>query len=174
MAEAGFPSALLPLERHRQQAGAQLTVVRAAQRFDGALPVLVLDRCWLRLEVVAVKDLAGQLPPDASAEAPELVRFRQLRDEGIGALGAEQRCWDEFGRQACQGALRRFWRAQDRGNNGWTLERYLAFLRSYRQTFETPAGSALPLIVLARPGDGRTHRLHWLGQASTPMRHTCA
>lgn len=111
--------------------------------------------------------------PDASAEAPELVRFRQLRAEGLGSLEAEQRCWDEFGRQACQEALRRYWRAQDKGHHGWTLERYLAFLASYRQSFDTPQGSALPLIVLARPGDGRPHQLLWLGQAPTPMRHTC-
>ncbi|MCP9915392.1 hypothetical protein [Cyanobium sp. ATX 6F1] len=174
MVDAEFLSVLLPLERQRQRASEQLALVRQAEEFHGDLPVLVLDRCWLRLDVVAVKDLAGQLPPDTSAEAPELVRFRQLRAEGVGALGAEQRCWDEFGRQACQGALRRYWHAQDRGNHGWTLERYLAFLAAYRQTFEDPQRAALPLIVLARPGDGMTHRLLWLGQASTPMRHTCA
>jgi hypothetical protein len=174
MVDAGIPSVLLPLERHRRRASEQLALVRKAETFHGALPVLLLDRCWLRLDVVAVKDLAGLLPPDASAEAPELVRFRQLRAEGVGALVAEERCWDEFGRQACQGALRRYWRAQDKGHHGWTLERYLAFLAAYRQTFQALQESALPLIVLARPGDGRPHQLLWLGQAPTPMRHTCA
>ncbi|MCP9849401.1 hypothetical protein [Cyanobium sp. Morenito 9A2] len=165
---------LLPLERQRHKAREQWALVEGSERFHGALPVLLLNRCWLRLEVVAVAELAQRFPPDASAEAPELVHFRALRAEGLGMLAAEERCWDEFGRQACQEALLRYWRAQDRGHQGWTLERYLALLAAYRQTFEAPEGAAMPLIVLARPGPGECHHLHWLRQASTPMRHTCA
>jgi hypothetical protein len=164
----------LPLEKHRHLARQQLDALLAADRFHGRLPVLLLDRCWLRLELVALEDLSGRLPPDASAEAPELVRFRQLRSLGWDSAAAEQRCWNDFGRTDCRSALVRFWQAQDRGHHGWTLDRYLVFLRGYRERFEAGGERALPLIVLARPGSNYAHRLQWLRQATTPMRHTCA
>lgn len=174
MVDAPYRTDPLPLEQHRQLAQSQLTTLVEADRFHGRLPVLLLDRCWLRLESIALEDLGGRLPPDASAEAPELVRFRQLRDLGLDAAAAEQRCWADFGRTACQEALLRFWRAQDRRHHGWTLDRYLAFLRDYRERFETGGQRALPLIVLARSGSDDAHGLHWLLQPMHPMRHTCA
>lgn len=164
----------LPLDRHRRLAWQQLGCVLEAERFHGRLPVLLLDRCWLRLETVALEDLSGRLPPDTSAEAPELERFRQLRALGWSSAEAERRCWSEFGRTACRGALLRFWRAQELGNHAWTLERYLELLRTYRERFAASGERALPLIVLARSGSDEAHGLHWLRRAPTPMRHTCA
>ncbi|MCP9773580.1 hypothetical protein KBY66_13315 [Synechococcus sp. Tobar12-5m-g] len=130
--------------------------------WHGQLPVLLLNRCWLRLEVAPVADLARLLPPDSTAEAPELARFRGLRHDGIDPALAETLCWREFGPQACQAALRRYWEARDRGNHGWTLASYLAFLARYRAVFERPGRRPLPLVVLARSSQPDPHQLHWL------------
>ncbi len=146
--------------------------------------MLLLDRCWLRLTVVTVAALPSRLPPDASGEAPELARYQELRRDGLGSWEAQQRCWEEFGTEACRQAQVRFWRAQERGNRGWTLERYLALRSEYRFRWESPRPRALPMLVLARSGlstsgnDGEDHRLLWLcpgadGNGGT-MRHTCA
>ncbi|MCT0198360.1 hypothetical protein KQ313_01485 [Synechococcus sp. CS-1325] len=130
--------------------------------WHGQLPVLLLNRCWLRLELIGVAELARRLPPDSTAEAPELARFRALRQAGLEAGLAESLCWQEFGQEACQSAQRRFWQARERGNQGWTLAAYLAFLAQYRAAFERPGPRPLPLLVLARAQEGEPHRLHWL------------
>jgi hypothetical protein len=159
---------LLALKESLLQAQQQQT------HWHGDLAVLLLQRAWLRLEVVRVTDLARVLPPDASAEAPELVRFRHWRRLGRSALEAQELCWQEFGREACSDALRRFWRAQESGNHGWTLPNYLHLLDRYRQGIEAPGPSPLPLLVLARPGTPDEHRLEWCWPQPQPMGHTCA
>ncbi|MEB3318937.1 MAG: hypothetical protein VKO39_12475 [Cyanobacteriota bacterium] len=159
--------------------------LRQARAWSGQLPVLVLNRCWLRLTVVSVERLALELPPDLSRAAPELERYRALIEAGHSAWQAQQLCWLEFGAEACQQALRHFWRAQDRPTHGWTLERYLSFLADYRQAFSPQQPRHLPLIVLARPsGQGdrpsmvEDHGILWLRPDLTiverAMRHTCA
>lgn len=148
----------------RQEAEVHRLLLRQQweRHWHGRLPVVLLERCWLRLEAVQVERLTSVLPPDSTAEAPELVRFRQWRQEGRDPLQAEARCWQEFGAEACREALRRHWRAQDQGNHGWTLAAYLKVLRHYREGFEQPVMRPLPLIVLARPGSREAHRIHWL------------
>jgi len=141
--------------------------------WDGALPVLLLNRCWLQLEVVPVGELSGRLPPDCSAEAPELQRYRQLLELGHGDLKAQELCWQEFGRRACGEALRRFWREQERGNRGWTLSAYLGLLRRYRQQLEADGPTPLPLLVLGRIDGQEPHHLHWCWPVPPAMRHTC-
>ncbi|MCP9941251.1 hypothetical protein KBY70_02390 [Cyanobium sp. ATX 6E8] len=148
--------------------------LQAAQGWCGSLPVALLERCWLRLQRVPVEQLATVLPPDASGEAPKLVRYRAWIAAGQPAWSAQVRCWQEFGQPACQDALRRFWNHQDRGNHGWTLQSYLQFLETYRRQCEPGVTRALPLIVLARGGQREAHSLHWLAPLGQPMRHTCA
>lgn len=154
--------------------------IRAAGRWQEGLPVLLLERCWLRLSVVAIQELAQRLPPDCSREAPELVRYRELLAGGLGPLQAEQLCWQDFGMEACREAQQRFWLHQERGNHGWTLDRYLALLREYRQRLENHSARPLPLLVLARQGESARrsqHDLFWVGPETVggerPMRHTC-
>ena len=140
--------------------------------WHGDLPVLLLDRCWLRLQVVTVQRLALTLPPDTSAEAPELVRYRSLLQQGLTELEAQEQCWQEFGREACAEALRRFWLMQEQGNHGWTLPAYLQLLAHYRQQVESPGPTSLPLLVLARHGSNEVHHLSWCWPTTPPMRHT--
>lgn len=161
--------------RLQQQADQLLTQQQHQQRWHADLPVLLLDRCWLQLQVVPVAQLARVLPPDSSAEAPELVLYRTLRRSGIDALAAEERCWQEFGRQACSEALRRYWLAQEQGNHGWTMAAYLDLLDRYRLHLECSGPRPIPMLVLARPGSSEEHRLRWCWPPGSPaMRHTCA
>jgi hypothetical protein len=46
--------------------------LQRAPLWSGSLPVAVLERCWMRLRAIPVAALALELPPDASAAAPEL------------------------------------------------------------------------------------------------------
>jgi len=158
------------LEQRLEQLLAQQ---QGAEGWSGDRPVLLLDRCWLKLRVVPVAQLAAALPPDSSAEAPELSRFRQLRAEGRDGLAAQEQCWREFGRRACTEALRRFWRAQEQGNHGWTFERYLELVEQYRRHLQAPGPRPLPLLVLARHGSGAPHDLHWCWPGPQPVGHTC-
>lgn len=177
------PPTLTPGQTLRAQAAFQS--LRQAREWNGRLPVLLLNRCWLRLTVVPVERLALELPPDLSRAAPELERYRSLIQGGHPSWQAQQLCWQEFGAEACQQALRHFWRAQDQHPRDWTLERYLGVLADYRQAFAHNQPRLLPLIVLARPagqGAGRSgvedHGLFWLRPDLTiverTMRHTCA
>jgi hypothetical protein len=159
MAEAELLSALTP--RLQRQLSELLGVQQNQSRWHGALPVLLLDRCWLQLQRVGVEDLARVLPPDSSGDAPELVRFRELRQRGVKHLEAQELCWQEFGRHSCSIALRRFWEAQERGHHGWTLSAYLHLLERYRQLIEADGPSPIPLLVLARRSSSEHHRLQW-------------
>ena len=171
--------AAIPLLTHRQRVDLDhwLDQLDASALWHGHLPVLLLERCWLRLSAVRVEELAGRLPPDSSWDAPELVHYRQLLEWGHSPLAAEQLCWLEFGTDACRQAQLRLWGAQERGNQGWTLEIYLQLLRDYRRRFETGEPRRLPLLVLARRQEGRrgsVHQLAWLGRGDgEAMRHTC-
>ncbi len=179
---AATADGLFLLEKQWRQVRQAQAELRRSDRWHGGLPVLLLERCWLRLSRVAVADLAHRLPPDCSQEAPELRRYRELVAEGLSAWEAERLCWEDFGADACRQALRNFWAAQERGPQGWTLETYLDFLNQYRRRFELGEGRPrpLPLLVLARrqgPARPGRHRLLWLepdgagGRRS--MRDTC-
>lgn len=159
----------------------RLAALQVSPAWHGGLPVLLLERCWLRLSWVAVEDLARRLPPDSSREAPELERYRQLLGCGHPGWQAQQLCWEEFGAQACREALVRYWDSREQGRQGWTLQHYLDLLSEYRRRFESQRPRTLPLLVLARSAEGQrreAHRLLWLrpegSEPSHPMRHTCA
>ena len=179
---AGYPSCagLPPLTARQLDRLLQaLDQLKAAGAWRGDLPVLLLDRCWLRLHAVPVRDLARHLPPDSSWDAPELAHYRLLLEQGHSPMAAEQLCWLDYGQEACRQAQRRLWSAQEWGNNGWTLARYLQLLADYRQGFADGAARALPLLVLARPGESRDaqHQVIWIGanegRTLRTMRHTC-
>ena len=171
---------LFLLEEHLQQLHHALAELDGCDHWHGGLPVLLLERCWLRLSRVSVEHLAQRLPPDCSQEAPELCRYRELVAAGRSAWDAERLCWEDFGAEACREALRRFWAAQERGTQGWTLETYLDLLQQYRQRFALGGPRPVPLLVLARregPARLGRHRLLWLGPEAAggrpSMRHTC-
>ena len=159
--------------RLQRQADAWLEQLQHERSWDGARPVLLLNRCWLQLEPVPVAELSRRLPPDCSAEAPELRRYRELLEQGASDLKAQECCWQEFGRSACAEALRRFWREQERGNRGWTLAAYLALVRDYRRQLEQAGPTPMPLLVLARPDSPEPHQLLWCWPVPPFMRHTC-
>jgi hypothetical protein len=185
--DGGKDESPLPLltEAHQRQVVTCLTQLERADAWRGDLPVLLLNRCWLRLSVIPVDRLAFELPPDLSRAAPELVRYADLIDAGCPAHHAQQQCWLEFGPEAFHLALQRFWKVQERGPHVWTLERYLDVLKTYRKRFATERPRPIPLLVLARPS-GRSScastievdGLFWLrpglAMGEPPMRHTCA
>lgn len=176
MAES--PAALAPWQqqltpRLRRRVERLLEQQQEQPGWHGALPVLLLERCWLRMSVAPIAQLARMLPPDSSADAPELSLFRQLRADGLDGLEAQERCWQEFGREACTEALRRFWSAQEQGNHGWTLERYLHLVEQYRRQLDQPGPRPIPLLVLAREGSGDAHHLIWCWPGAQPVGHTC-
>ena len=71
-----------PLEglTRRQLQGLQnlLSDVRSSLAWSWQLPVLIRQRCWLRLEMIELGNLHRWLPPDGCEEAPELCRYREL------------------------------------------------------------------------------------------------
>jgi hypothetical protein len=146
----------------------------AADDWDGHLPVAVLERCWLRLRRIPVAQLASVLPPDVSAEAPELVRYRTWLARGVTTWQAESLCWQEFGSDACQQALRRHWQQREQNPRDWSLNRYLELVTSYRDQFSGRGERRLPLLVLGRAGTRDPHVLLWLHGSWLSMRHTCA
>jgi hypothetical protein len=160
--------------RQWRQLRAWQEVLEQAPGWSGELPVAVLERCWLRLQAVPVAALSRHLPPDASGEAPELVRYRERLSEGEDPWLAQLHCWEEFGQQACQQAQRTYWRQQESSPGGWTLSHYLALLSRYRRQVERGGPRSLPLLLTARATGREGHRLLWLGPSCQSMRHTCA
>ena len=140
--------------------------VARAEGWSGDLPVALLEPSWLRLRRLPVQRLAAELPPDGSEEAPELVRYRQLRTAGLDDWSVQLQCWQEFGSEAFQRAQRLYWERQDRGNHGWTLGRYLALLAEYRRSLANAGPRRLPLLVLAPPDSPENHQLVWLPAAA--------
>jgi len=82
--------ALLLTDRHQRQLELLLESQQQQRHWHGQLPVVLLDRCWLRLQVLPVEQLCSVLPPDSSGDAPELVRFRELLREGMSSLEAQE------------------------------------------------------------------------------------
>jgi hypothetical protein len=175
------PARLSLTAEHRARVESLLGDLQGEATWHGELPVLLLDRCWLRLSTLAVRDLLLRLPPDGSGEAPELVRYRELLGRGWPPWLALQHCWDEFGATACREALLRFWNAQDHAPRSWTMTDYLALMADYRWRFVHQRPRSLPLILLARRPvrtDQDGQQLVWLSPQPIPgdgsMRHTCA
>ena len=125
------------------------------------LPVLILDRCWLRLERLKLKDLAFRLPPDLSNEAPEMLRYQQLIKEGKTLLIAAQQCWEEYGVESFYLALRNRWLKEDIGTNGWTYKKYMELINTYKKNIRKSLVS-IPLIILAYHDSNDMHKVLWI------------
>ena len=175
MAEATTSSDPLRSLTTRQIIGLEeiLGRFKAQPVWSWSLPVLLHERCWLKLSQVPLRNLNRVFPADLHDEAPELVSFRSLVADGLDPLAAQQRCWQEFGMEDCCRALRQYWTSRDRPGHGWTVRHYLELVSTYRTKVETGT-PAIPMLVLPRRHQGDQPRLHWIADISPTMRHTCA
>ncbi len=135
--------------------------VQKADAWSWELPVLLRDRCWLRLDRIRLSQLKRYLPPDGRDEAPELMHYRLLVTEGIDPLLAQQTCWQEFGTEDCQRALRDYWRSRIEVGHGWTARRYRQLVGLYRDRIENGM-TTVPMLVLARRESAEEHQIHWI------------
>ncbi len=126
-------------------------------------PVFLFDRDWFRLKKVTVSDLAKELKPDNSEEAPELIQYQQLLKEGHEHLLAIQECWNEFGIEDFHRSLRNSSESKAKGNNGWTFKKYVELLVGYRQIIENKE-VRIPIIILGRTPN-EDHQLEWISNA---------
>lgn len=156
------PTPLLPpLPRLEHALGQCRQTLAQASCWDSTLPVPVLDRSWLQLQVYSVEGVLHRYPVDSTAHAPELIRFRLLQEQGCSSSEAERHCWEEFGAEACHQALQRFWQEQQQPSWLWSLEDYLALISRYRRSF-SEARRSLPLLVLPRRGERQQFHCHWI------------
>ena len=123
-------------------------------------PVFLFDRDWFRLEKVKLYDLAKELRPDNSQEAPELIQYQQFLKEGHDHLLAIQECWNEFGIEDFYRSLRKSSEWESKGNNGWTFKKYAKLLVRYRKIIEDKE-VMIPLIILGR-NSNEDHQLEWI------------
>ena len=151
MAEANTESLELAGLTERQQRGLVevLDEVRSADRWSWQLPVLLQERCWLRLSRTPLTELHRLLPPDGRDEAPELMHYRRLLEQGVDPLLAQQSCWQDFGMEDCHRALQEYWSSQDSTLHGWTAQRYRQLMSNDRERIEQGI-TAVPMLVLAR------------------------
>ncbi len=126
-------------------------------------PVFLFDRDWFRLKKVTVSDLAKELKPDNSQEAPELIQYQQFLKDGHEHLLAIQKCWNEFGIEDFHRSLRNSSESNTKGNNGWTFKKYVELLVEYRQIIENKEVS-IPIIILGRT-QKEDHQLEWISDA---------
>ena len=126
-------------------------------------PVFLFDRDWFKLKKVTVSDLAKELKPDNTQEAPELIQYQQLLKEGHEHLLAIQECWNEFGIEDFHRSLRNSSESKIKGNNGWTFKKYVELLIGYRQIIENKKVS-IPIIILGRTPN-EDHQLEWISDA---------
>ena len=164
MAEANTESLELAGElaglTERQQRGLVdlLDEVRSSDGWSWQLPVLLQERCWLRLSRTPLTELHRLLPPDGRDEAPELMHYRRLLEQGVDPLLAQQSCWQDFGMEDCQRALQDYWSSRDSANHGWTAQRYRQLVSGYLSE-ESPL---FPVLVLARKNSVECRQLIWI------------
>ncbi len=123
-------------------------------------PVFLFDRDWFKLKKIKLFELAKELKPDNSQEAPELIQYQQLLKEGHDHLLAIQECWHEFGIEDFHRSLRNSSEWESKGNNGWTFKKYAELLIGYRKIIEKKEIS-IPLIILGR-NPSEDHQLEWI------------
>ena len=125
-------------------------------------PVFLFDRDWFKLNKVSLYDLAKELRPDNSQEAPEIIQYKQLLKQGHDHLLAIQECWNEFGIEDFHRSLRNTSEWKSKGNNGWTFKKYAELLTRYREIIENKK-VLIPLIILAR-NQKEDHKLEWINE----------
>ena len=127
-----------------------------------SFPVFLFDRDWFRLKKITLYELAKELKPDNSQEAPEIIQYQQLLKEGHDHLLAIQECWNEFGIEDFYRSLRNSSDWNSKGNNGWTFKKYAELLIGYRKKIENTELS-MPIIILGR-NPKEDHQLEWVGE----------
>ncbi len=147
-------------ERHKKQIDQSLNNLKG-KVWTFNFPILLLNRCWLKLETITASELPIRLPPDNSEEAPELAKFHQLINAGENDLLALQKCWDEFGIEDFHRALRNSWDCKANGNNGWTFKKYISTIGQYRQSIALNQ-LTIPLILLGRQHSKEDHIVQWI------------
>ena len=66
------------LSASQRQRTEGLLALQQGYGWQGELPVLLLERCWLRLEPVSVQSLGQVLPPDASGAAVSVPKTKMF------------------------------------------------------------------------------------------------
>ena len=127
-----------------------------------SFPVFLFDRDWFRLKKVTLYELARELQPDNSQEAPELIQYQQLLENGHDQLLAIQECWNEFGIEDFHRSLRNSSEWNLKGNNGWTFKKYAELLIGYRKIIEDKEVN-IPIIILGRNAK-EDHQLEWISK----------
>tara|TARA_B100000214_G_scaffold362040_1_gene326068 strand:+ start:1028 stop:1522 length:495 start_codon:yes stop_codon:yes gene_type:complete len=125
-------------------------------------PVFLFDRDWFKLKKVALHELAKEIKPDYSQEAPEIIQYKQLLKKGHDQLLAIQECWNEFGIEDFHRSLRKTSEWKSKGNNGWTFKKYTELLISYRETIDNKK-VLIPIIILGR-NSKEDHLLEWVSE----------
>tara|TARA_B100001029_G_scaffold171665_1_gene168673 strand:- start:77 stop:577 length:501 start_codon:yes stop_codon:yes gene_type:complete len=125
-----------------------------------SFPVFLFDRDWFRLKKITLYELAKELKPDNSQEAPEIIQYQQLLKEGHDHLLAIQECWHEFGIEDFHRSLRKSSEWNSKGNNGWTFKKYAELLIGYRKIIENKE-LLIPIIILGR-NPKEDHKLEWI------------
>ena len=125
-------------------------------------PVFIFDRSWFKLKKIKLYNLAKELRPDNSQEAPELIQYKQLLEDGHDHLLAIQECWKEFGIEDFHRSLRNSSNWKKKGNNGWTFKRYVELLIRYRKNIENNE-ILIPIIILGR-NSKEEHELQWISE----------
>ena len=128
-------------------------------------PVFLFDRDWFRLKKVKFYDLAKELKPDNSQEAPELIQYQQLLKEGHDHLLAIQECWNEFGIEDFHRSLRNSSEWKSKGNNGWTFKKFTDLIITYRKNIDKTE-LLMPIIILGRHSK-EDHKLEWISKESS-------
>ena len=129
-----------------------------------SFPVFIFDRNWFRLKKVTLYELAKELKPDNSQEAPEIIQYQQLLKKGHDHILAIQECWNEFGIEDFHRSLRNSSEWNEKGNNGWTFKKYSELLIGYRNIIENKELS-IPIIILGRTPN-EDHKLEWISEES--------
>ncbi len=125
-------------------------------------PVFLFDRDWFRLKKITLYDLAKELQPDNSEEAPEIIKYEKLLKEGYEQLQAIQECWHEFGIEDFHRSLRNSSKWKTKGNNGWTFKKYADLIIEYRKIVENKE-IQIPIIILGRSSN-EDHQLEWISK----------
>ena len=125
-------------------------------------PIFIFNRDWFMLKKVAISDLARELKPDTSQEAPKIIQYQKLLKEGHDHLLAIQECWNEFGMEDFHRSLRNSSEWNSKGNNGWTFKKYSQLLIGYRKIIENKE-IRIPVIILGR-SPNEDHQLEWISQ----------
>ena len=151
------------LLRHKKEFQSTFEVFKAKE-WSLAFPVFIFERSWFKLKKIRLDELAHQLQPDNSQEAPELSRYEQMIGEDYDPIAAVQECWHEFGMEDFHRALRTSWDWKIKGNHGWTFKKYAKLISEYRKS-SCNSEISFPIIILGRsPSD--EHTVEWITEKS--------